>query len=71
MTWFEILKRPRKKITRGVPPERKVKPKRSGLGTKTTPRGSKQAQLERLVNQLIAGKITEAQYKAEKKKLGL
>ena len=57
MKWFDIIKNRYN--------DRK-KPSKRG---RTTPSGSKQAKVEKLVDDLLSGKITEAQYKEMKEAL--
>tara|TARA_R110001606_G_scaffold355070_5_gene505863 strand:+ start:102 stop:284 length:183 start_codon:yes stop_codon:yes gene_type:complete len=57
MKWFDIIKNRYN--------DRK-KPSKRG---RTTPSGSKQAKVEQLVDDLLSGKITEAQYKEMKEAL--
>lgn len=57
MNWFDILK---------VRYNDRKKPSKRG---RTTPSGSKQAKLEKLVDDLLSGKITEDEYKKQKEEL--
>lgn len=57
MNWFDILK---------VRYNDRKRPSKRG---RTTPSGSKQAKLEKLVDDLLSGKITEDEYKKQKEEL--
>jgi hypothetical protein len=57
MNWFDIIK---------VRYNDRKKPSKRG---RTTPSGSKQAKLEKLVDDLLSGKITEDEYKKQKEEL--
>jgi|TARA_R100000951_G_scaffold116804_1_gene131260 hypothetical protein len=57
MNWFEIIK---------VRYNDRKKPSKRG---RTTPSGSRQAKVEKLVDDLISGKITEEEYKSKKEAL--
>ena len=64
MSWWNIIKA--KGISGGKKDRSKV---RVARGSRTTPRGSKQAKLENLVDLLMSGKITEAEYLRRKEEL--
>ena len=57
INWFDILK---------VSYNDTKMPSKRG---RTTPSGSKQAKLEKLVDDLLSGKITEDEYKKQKEEL--
>jgi len=57
MNWFEIIK---------VRYNDRKKPSKRG---RTTPSGSREAKMEKLVDDLISGKITEEEYKSKKEAL--
>tara|TARA_Y100001972_G_C7552837_1_gene277902 strand:+ start:44 stop:256 length:213 start_codon:yes stop_codon:yes gene_type:complete len=63
MSWWNIIKA--RGIGGGPPKDRKRKPR---YGT-TTPKGSYYDRLNKLVNRMLSGKISEAEYKKEKEKL--
>jgi hypothetical protein len=63
MNWWNIIKA--KGIGGGAPKDRKRKPR---YGT-TTPRGSYYDRLNRLVDDMLRGRITEAEYKSAKERL--
>ena len=57
MNWFDIIK---------VRYNDKKKPSKRG---RTTPSGSREAKMEKLVDDLLAGNITEEEYKSRKEDL--
>ena len=64
MSWWNFIKA--KGIGGGRKDRSKIKVAR---GSRTVPRGSRQAKLEKLVNLLLSGKITEAEYRRRKEDL--
>lgn len=64
MSWWNFIK------ATGIGGGKKDRSKRRvASGSRTTPRGSRQAKLEKLVNLLMSGKITEAEYRRRKEDL--
>ena len=64
MSWWNFIK------AKGISGGKKDRSKRRvARGSRTTPRGSRQARLEKLVEQLTSGKITEAEYRRRKEDL--
>lgn len=57
MNWFDIIK---------VRYNDRKKPSKRG---RTTPSGSREAKMEKLVDDLLSGKITEDEYKKQKEEL--
>ena len=64
MNWFDIIKG--KGISGGPPKDRKRKPSKRG---RTTPSGSRQAKMEKLIDDLLSGKLTDEEYKSKKEAL--
>ncbi len=64
MSWWNFIK------AKGISPSKKDRSRRGvARGSRTTPRGSRQARLEELVEQLTSGKITEEEYRRRKEDL--
>ena len=64
MSWWNFIK-----ATGIGGGKKKDRSRRVARGSRTTPRGSRQAKLEKLVNLLMSGKITEAEYRRRKEDL--
>ena len=65
MIWWDLIK-----ANRSISGDGKDRSRRKvARGSRTTPRGSRQAKLEKLVEQLLSGRITEEQYRKRKEEL--